>query len=369
MAIVEGGSTPNHVSSENYSEMLQKIYAPSWQLIPTWENEFGEGNRKGNGMIPFSLLSPVLPDPLLFVGADRCLSNVCTHRGHLICPTAKQMISETLRCPYHGKQFSISGKCLGMPNVKPSSTFPCSEDDLPSLSLTRWHGFTFTHLEVHPLFSLKDELGRWDSYLDFLPLGDMTCHREGITEHRAECHWMLYVENFLEGLHIPFIHPSLLKTMDISKYDTECFTWSNVQIAEGKKHDLGFNLPKGHPCEGRNITGLYFYLFPNLMFNVYPWGISLNIVIPLSPTETRIRFVPFVWHWDLYDKGSGSDLSQVEREDEMALKFVQMGMRSRFFAKPRLLGDWERGVIHLHEMLKNSANIAPLGVTPKRQFI
>ncbi|TMH07471.1 MAG: hypothetical protein E6H79_04690, partial [Betaproteobacteria bacterium] len=33
--------------------------------------------------------------------------------------------------------------------------------------------------------------------------------------------WALYVENYLEGLHIPFVHPGLTKTLDLGNYRYE----------------------------------------------------------------------------------------------------------------------------------------------------
>ena len=38
------------------------------------------------------------------------------------------------------------------------------------------------------------------------------------------------------------------------------------------------------------VAGYYAWLFPATMLNVYPWGVSLNVVQPLAIDRARIRF-------------------------------------------------------------------------------
>ena len=32
-----------------------------------------------------------------------------------------------------------------------------------------------------------------------------------------------------------------------------------------------------------------------MMFNFYPWGLSLNIVIPITKTKTKVIFQSYIW--------------------------------------------------------------------------
>ncbi|MGH9364254.1 MAG: SRPBCC family protein [Thermoanaerobaculia bacterium] len=45
----------------------------------------------------------------------------------------------------------------------------------------------------------------------------------------------------------------------------------------------------------KRIAAYYVWLFPNTMFNFYPWGISINIVRPLSVDRTKASFLTYVW--------------------------------------------------------------------------
>ena len=79
------------------------------------------------------------------------------------------------------------------------------------------------------------------------------------------------------------------------------------------------DLPAGHPdeaaaSESGGVAAWYFWLFPTTMFNVYPWGISINIVEPISVNRTRVRFLPYVWDESRLDTGVSGDLDRVERE-------------------------------------------------------
>ena len=101
---------------------------------------------------------------------------------------------------------------------------------------------------------------------------------------------MLYVDNYLEGFHIPFVHPELNQTLDYSGYSTEVFEGGVLQIGKASEGDVKFDLPETHPDFGQEIAAYYLWMFPNMMFNFYPWGLSLNIVIPVSSEETRVLY-------------------------------------------------------------------------------
>ena len=41
----------------------------------------------------------------------------------------------------------------------------------------------------------------------------------------------------------------------------------------------------------KKIAAYYFWLFPNIMFNFYPWGLSINLIIPMEPEKTKVKFL------------------------------------------------------------------------------
>jgi choline monooxygenase len=161
----------------------------------------------------------------------------------------------------------------------------------------------------------------------------------------------LYCENYLEGFHIPFVHAGLNEVLDFGNYTTEIFRYSNVQIGIAKDGEACFDLPKTSPDHGKNIAGYYFWAFPNVMLNFYPWGISVNLVKPRSVNETKVSFLIYVTDESKLNIGAGSDLHNVEMEDEEVVENVQKGVRSRFYKYGRYSVTREQGTHHFHSLI------------------
>ena len=70
--------------------------------------------------------------------------------------------------------------------------------------------------------------------------------------------------------------------------------FSSLQLALARDGDAAFELPPGSPDHGERVAAYYWWVFPNLMLNFYPWGLSLNLVQPLAPDRTRVRFRGYV---------------------------------------------------------------------------
>src|SRR5204862_6796780 len=102
-----------------------------------------------------------------------------------------------------------------------------------------------------------------------------------------------------------------------------------------KPGEPAFRLPASNPDAKRNVAAYYYWLFPTTMFNVYPWGISVNVVTPLAVDRTKVSFLPFVWDESKRDLGAGGGLDRVEHEDEAIVEAVQRGVRSRLYDRGR----------------------------------
>jgi choline monooxygenase len=139
--------------------------------------------------------------------------------------------------------------------------------------------------------------------------------------------------------------------LDYSSYRTELFPLSSLQIGVARGDEDCFEIPKSSPDHGQKIAGYYFWLFPNTMFNFYPWGISINIVKPLAVDRTRISYLSYVWDKSKLGKGAGSGLDKVEMEDEAVVESVQRGVRSLLYERGRYSPTQERAVHHFHRLL------------------
>ncbi|MFN9194319.1 MAG: SRPBCC family protein, partial [Pseudomonadota bacterium] len=131
----------------------------------------------------------------------------------------------------------------------------------------------------------------------------------------------------------------------------ELFEGGNLQVALARPGDPAFEPGPGAVDHGQRIAACYFWLFPNLMLNFYPWGLSLNLVLPLAPARTRVIFRSYVADASKLATGAGAALDPVELEDEAAVVQVQRGIRSRLYRGGRYSPQHERGVHQFHRLL------------------
>jgi len=324
----------------------EKIFAKSWQLAADLDRVKIPGQ-----VHPFTLLEGCLDEPLLLArGRDdrlHCLSNVCTHRGNLVCEHPG--IETGLRCRYHGRRFGLDGRFVSMPEFDGVAGFPSEADSLPRLPLESWGLLLFTSLR--PQLSFDDWISPVRSRMAWLPLREFRFDAARSRNYLVQANWVLYCENYLEGFHIPYVHASLNDALDYGSYRTELFESSNVQIGVAKGGEDVFELPPTSPDYGQRVAGYYFWLYPNTMFNFYPWGLSINVVKPLAVDRTRVSFLCYTWRPEKLGSGAGAELDKVEREDEAIVEAVQKGLRSRLYERGRYSPAREQGTHHFHRLL------------------
>jgi choline monooxygenase len=338
-------STEVYLSKELFEKARENIFASSWQFI-------GDKDQvKENGDVhPFVLMPGYLDEPLVLSkdqhGSIHCLSNVCTHRGNLVVEQPCKL--HNFQCRYHGRRFHLNGKFMYMPEFREVENFPTEDDDLHELPLFEWGKWLFTSLNgTDPQRYLREMMER----LHWLPLNDYQFRPDLSRDYEVEANWALYCENYLEGFHIPFIHGGLNSVIDYGNYSTELFRYSNLQLGIAKDNDIVFELPSTSQDYGKRVAAYYFWIFPNMMFNFYPWGLSVNIVKPVSISKTVISFLSYVCDENKLEQGAGSDLFSVEMEDEEVVQAVQKGVRSRFYTHGRYSVNREQGTHHFHRLL------------------
>ncbi len=333
-----------------FRAMRRSIFARSWQLIGDIRDV-----ATPNSAFPTIILDGYVNEPVLITrdSSDRlhCLSNVCTHRGAIVQEASCQ--AQILRCPYHGRKFALDGKFQAMPGFAEAKNFPTAADNLPQIPFGIFlHRLIFASLAPIATFEtvFKDIIQR----IGFLPLHEFRHSSELSRDYMVRAHWALYCENYLEGLHIPFVHQSLTKSLNLNDYSYEEFEFGTLQIGIANSDDYVFDIPPSSPDYGKHIAAYYYWIFPNLMLNFYPWGLSINVVKPLKTDLTRVSYSTYVWKDDLMLEGSGAVLDRVEREDEMIVESVMRGMRSNLYKNGRYSPEHERGVYHFHSLLMSS---------------
>ena len=323
-----------YLGDESFAAVRERVFARSWQ----WIGDLADV-REPRSLSPRVLAPGLLDEPLLLArdaaGTLRCLPNVCTHRGHLLVDGPCRR--DDIRCPYHSRRFDLAGRINFMPGFEGLPDFPDEHDHLCAIAFGEFGGHGFASLA--PRMPLEALLAPVHEHLPGLALESFARDASRDRAFEFDAHWALYVENYLEGLHIPFLHPGLMQAMDWKRYRYELHEWGNLQL--------------GLDEQGQTVAH-YFWLFPNLMLNFYPWGLSLNLVLPLSPARTRVLFRSYVAQPERLGQGAGGALDTVEMEDEAAVQSVQRGIRSRAWRGGRYSPEHERGVHHFHRLLARS---------------
>ena len=370
-----------------FAAQKEKVFAPSWQFLGRVDDFV-----KVPGQVhPFTLLEGMLDEPLLltrdFDDRVHLLSNVCTHRSNIVCEGPGN--ERHLRCRYHGRRFHLNGRFHSMPEFEQTRDFPTERDNLAHVPMAQWGPFLFASCNgfpppfegggqgvgerlsesqgpTHPPApslggrgsqapALHELIAPMIERMAFLPLDDFRFDPSRSRDYLVNANWALYCDNYLEGFHIPYVHAGLNEAIDYGSYRTELFEWCNLQlgIAREGSGEAIFDLPQGggSPDHGQRIAAYYWWVWPNTMFNFYPWGLSVNVVRPLAVDRTRVSFLAYVWDESKLDKGAGAGLDRVEREDEAIVEAVQRGVKSRFYESGRYSPTREQGVHHFHRLM------------------
>ena len=168
-----------------------------------------------------------------------------------------------------------------------------------------------------------------------------------------KCNWKTYVDNYLEGYHLPSVHPALNRELDFNAYTVEPYARHVRQFSPIRGAQPGDTTSRRYPEAREDLTTDYFWIFPNWMLNCYPDNVSVNIVLPLEPERSLAIF-----EWYLQEKDHGAPAAkasvefseQIQLEDVSICEAVQKNLRSRSYAHGRFSVTQEKGVHAFHRM-------------------
>lgn len=333
-------SSEFYTDERYFRESKEKIFARSWQLAGRTDEV--------ETLAPFTILESFLDEPVLFTKTGEsfnCLSNVCTHRGKILVDAPCR--ANGIRCGYHGRRFDLGGRFLSMPEFESVANFPSEKDNLTRIPFDILGNLLFA--SVDPFAEFDEVFAPVRERLAWLDWETLKFSAKDSRDYFVNAHWALYCENYLEGFHIPFVHQSLNAIVDYDSYATETFRFASLQTGFAKTGDHAFAF-------NAEIAALYFFVFPNLMLNFYPWGLSLNLVRPLQTDLTCVSYLTFIADESKLGTGAGGDLGRVEIEDQTVVESVQKGLRSRFYERGRYSPTREQGTHHFHRLIAEFMN-------------
>jgi choline monooxygenase len=281
-------------------------------------------------------------------GTLRAFHNVCRHRAAQVINAPCGHVTK-LRCRYHGWTYDLTGRLRGTPEFDGVEEFHKEEQGLPPLAVDTWGPLAFVHMGT-PAQPLAEFLAPLPQVAAGLGVGDVKFVAR--REYDMACNWKVFVDNYQDGgYHVNTVHPGLAGALDYAHYRTENHAHGGVQISPLKQSD---DATVGKVRTGKNAY--YWWIFPNLMINLYEGVMDTNLVLPLGPDRCKVLF-------DFYfTRTEGADAQkfiadsitvahQVQLEDMGVCDEVQRGLKSRTYDTGRFSVKRESGGYHFHQLL------------------
>lgn len=316
------------------------VFTRSWQLVCHQSQLAGVGDH---------VVVDIGNLPIIVVRSDaqtiRAFHNVCRHRAG---PLAKcnGLGAKALRCHYHGWTYGLDGVLRSAPEMGSTADFVLSDIRLPEVRVHAWQGLVFVATGDAPEFA--EFVAGIDARLGSERVMDgYRFHHH--SSYDVDCNWKVYVDNYLEGYHVPHIHPGLNRLLDYRSYVTETAQWYSYQFSP---------LESGADLYGDG-EALYYFLYPNAMLNILPGRLQTNRVIPMGVDKCRVEF-DFYYAVDESPEAQARrarDLdfsNEVQDEDVTICEDVQRGLASGSYEAGRLNPLRENAVHHFHELLRRA---------------
>jgi choline monooxygenase len=325
-----------YTGAESFERDRRAVFARGWQWLARADQLAEPGDH---------VVGDLAGVPLLLVRGDdgvlRALHNVCRHRAGPLA-TCDGHGAKRLRCHYHGWSYALDGRLLSATEMDGACDFNAASVRLPEAHAAEWRGLVFAALD--PVVPFAEIMAAVDARLGERPLDAYVFHRH--YDYDIACDWKAYIDNYLEGYHVPHIHPELNRMLDYRDYVVEPARWNSLQHSP---------LASDAALYGDG-EALYWFVWPNTLLNVLPDRMQTNSVIPLAPGKCRVTFdyfyPPGTADLDSRHASDHAFSNLVQRQDIDMCEIVQRGLESGSYRAGRLNPKRENGVHHFHELLR-----------------
>jgi phenylpropionate dioxygenase-like ring-hydroxylating dioxygenase large terminal subunit len=312
----------------------EKVFRPAWHIVGHVNDAPSPGDY---------ITLDILGEPVVTVrgedGAVRSFHNVCRHRAGKIAQEARGHCGNRLVCPYHAWSYKLDGRFAGAPKWQGFNDLKTKELGLMPVDQEIFHGFIFIRFApglpsiAEMMAPYADELAQFELE-KLVPNGRITLRPRPVN-------WKNVGDNYSDGLHIPVAHPGLTRLF-AGTYKIEAREWvdkmsgtitdaPSVNWSERTYQKLldGFT----HIPAARRKLWVYYKLWPNIAFDIYPDQVDFMQFIPVSATETLIREIAYVHPDARREMRAARFLNwrinrQVNAEDTALINAVQEGMQS-----------------------------------------
>ena len=322
-----------YTSPEVYALELERIFERSWVVIAP------------SALLaePYQSVTESIGLKSFFVrrspsGSLEGFFNVCPHRaGPIVSPSDTPGMSRTLVCQYHGWSFNDDGS---LRHARDFGAQPPSSLCLTPVRVAEFASYVFVCLDKDAP-SLEEFLGEYPSALHTIPLGSYRYHSRSV--RRVACNWKTYAENFLEGYHLPTVHPRLTKDSNAASY--------TVVMTEDPKWNV--HLMDERPGSSFSSFG---FLYPSYAFNVVQRGFVSERWMPRGTDAIDLYFEYF------FDPSLSEDETDhlmefselVADEDVRIAELVQQNLASGVYASGVLSPKWEEPLAVFQDLVRRT---------------
>lgn len=342
-----------------YEKERRTLLGPSWQLFTHESRLIADSDKAPATYVAETFCGwPAIAVRSSKTGEIRAYHNICRHKaGPLEWDNSEGKCAlHGLKCKYHGWTYSVDGELRGVPGFGEDGRTQLNKSDynLWPMRVAVWRGLVFVQALPSPGVPMSGpeandafvrENAGFCKHLEEVPLEDFEF--KIAKTHSLKCNWKVYVENYLEGYHIPTIHPGLSKEVDMQGY--------RVKVHDGFVEHIAPTLPEA----GSAYKGLWVWNSPTLAVNWYGAGLSLERIVPMGVGSTEIRYM------FLYHKESGAPQSEwqhaldtskeVTEEDIGVCEAVQKGLDSGGYISPgKLSPRHEQGIAYFQQIIRDT---------------
>jgi choline monooxygenase len=319
----------------------ENIFSKSWHLLGSIDQIPNKGDY---------LIKTINEQPIVVikdnVGKINVFYNVCQHRGCVLLE--KDGNSKQIKCGYHGWVYELNGE------LKAARGFDKEDLDFEELNLKSiehyiWMNQIFVKLQSD-CNNLPKTLKEIENIISPIKFDNYLFHLR--KSYEIKCNWKVYMDNYLEGFHIPLVHPKLNRVIDYKSYSTEIFDnfslqWCHIN-AESSPYKKTDDASKAY----------YFTLFPNILFNIAPGRLQTNIIEPINASSCNVYFdYYFENEEDLESIQEDISFSEeVQNEDINICERIQIGLESDGFDHGIFSKKYETGVSHFQSYIDKKIN-------------
>jgi carnitine monooxygenase subunit len=274
-------------------------------------------------------------------GDVRAFSNVCRHRGSRLVD-GEGGCAKVLTCPYHAWSYARDGRLVGVPHRQEYPGLRTEKLGLFPVALEKWRGFLFVTLEpgapsvAEMMAPYEDEVAPY-RFEELRAIGRVTLRPRPLN-------WKTIADNYSDHLHIPVGHPGLTRLFARNyrieaKDHVDRMEGDLVETASENPSERAYQhlLPEaGHLPPSHRRKWLYYKLFPNVAFDIYPDQVDFMQFLPVSGTETVIREISYALPDQRREMKAARYLNwrinrRVNDEDTELITRVQLGMQSQSY--------------------------------------